>query len=98
MRASASGCARTRRGPAGGTRPDADGKGCSGRGPWGAHECWGALSAAPRRLAMPDYPEATSPALTEHYHTRAEHIASIISLMTGRESYVVPFTYKKINE
>ena len=30
-----------------------------------ATKCWGDLRSAPDRLAMPDFPEATSPALTE---------------------------------
>jgi pyruvate/2-oxoglutarate/acetoin dehydrogenase E1 component len=47
--------------------------------------CWDALKSAPLRLAMPDYPEATSPALTENYHVRAEHIAEKIGRMTSRE-------------
>lgn len=47
--------------------------------------CWDALKCAPQRLAMPDYPEATSPALTEGYHVRAEHIVEKISYMTSRE-------------
>ena len=49
-----------------------------------AGSCWSALRAAPRRLASPDAPEATSPALTEHYHVRAEHIASAIGELVGR--------------
>jgi acetoin:2,6-dichlorophenolindophenol oxidoreductase subunit beta len=47
-------------------------------------ECWGALTAAPRRLAMPDYPEATSPALTARYHVRAETIAKEVCLLIDR--------------
>ena len=43
--------------------------------------CWDALKCAPQRLAMPDYPEATSPALTEGYHVRAEHIAEKVGCM-----------------
>lgn len=50
-----------------------------------ASEHWDDLRGAPQRLAMPDCPEATSPALTEHYHVRAEHIAQKIGLMLGRE-------------
>lgn len=45
---------------------------------------WGRLACAPRRLAMPDFPEATSPALTRNYHVRAEHIASAVGEMIGR--------------
>jgi pyruvate dehydrogenase E1 component beta subunit len=49
-----------------------------------ASDCWDALKAAPQRLAMPDFPEATSPALTKGYHVRAEHIAEKIGAMLGR--------------
>ena len=49
------------------------------------YNCWGALKCAPVRLAMPDYPEATSPALTEDYHIRAEHITKKIGNMLSRE-------------
>ncbi len=48
-------------------------------------DCWDALRGAPQRLAMPDYPEATSPALTENYHVRAEHIADKIGNMLLRK-------------
>jgi pyruvate dehydrogenase E1 component beta subunit len=47
--------------------------------------CWEELKCAPQRLAMPDYPEATSPALTENYHVRAEHIAEKIGVMIASE-------------
>lgn len=49
-----------------------------------AMSCWGALKCAPRRLAMPDYPESTSPALTRSYHVRAEHIAAMAGEMLGK--------------
>lgn len=49
-----------------------------------AMACWGDLRSPPRRLAMPDAPEATSPALTKHYHVRAEHIAAAIGELVGR--------------
>ena len=45
---------------------------------------WGGLKAAPRRLAVPDAPEATSPALTAGYHVRAEHIAAAVGEMLGK--------------
>jgi pyruvate dehydrogenase E1 component beta subunit len=47
--------------------------------------CWPDLRAAPQRLAMPDVPEATSPALTEGYHVRAEHVAAAIAQLVGRD-------------
>jgi pyruvate/2-oxoglutarate/acetoin dehydrogenase E1 component len=37
--------------------------------------CWEYLIQAPVRVAMPDYPEGTSFALTKNYHPRAEEIA-----------------------
>lgn len=49
-----------------------------------ASECWDSLAAAPRRLASPDFPEGTSPALTANYHVRAEHIAATVGKMLGR--------------
>ena len=47
--------------------------------------CWEALKCAPQRLAMPDYPEATSPALTEGYHIKAENITEKIGDMLHTE-------------
>lgn len=49
-----------------------------------ATESWRDLAAAPRRLAAPDIPESTSPALTENYHVRAEHIVQAISEILDR--------------
>jgi pyruvate dehydrogenase E1 component beta subunit len=48
-------------------------------------DCWDALKCAPRRLAMPDYPEATGPSMTAGYHVRAEHIAENIGVMLSRK-------------
>jgi len=50
-----------------------------------ASSCWDALVCAPQRLAMPDFPEATSPALTGDYHVRAEHIVQKAGAMLCRE-------------
>ena len=47
--------------------------------------CWETLKCAPQRLAMPDYPEATSASLTESYHVRAEHIAEKIGVIIAKE-------------
>ena len=47
-------------------------------------DCWGDLKCAPQRLAAPDVPEASSPALTKDYHVRAEHIAACIGGMLGK--------------
>ncbi len=51
-------------------------------------ELWGDLKGAPQRLAMPDFPEATSVALTKNYHVRAEHIVSKVSEMLGVQTPV----------
>lgn len=45
---------------------------------------WQQMKCAPQRLAAPDYPEATSPALTADYHVRASHIAQTIYSMLGQ--------------
>ncbi len=50
-----------------------------------ASSCWDALQCEPRRLAMPDFPEATSPALTRDYHVRAERIVQEVGAMLSRE-------------
>jgi pyruvate/2-oxoglutarate/acetoin dehydrogenase E1 component len=49
-----------------------------------ATNCWTQLRAAPRRLAMPDVPEPTSPALTKDYHVRAGDIATAVGELVGR--------------
>jgi pyruvate dehydrogenase E1 component beta subunit len=51
-----------------------------------ASECWKSLKDAPQRLAMPDFPEASSPALTASYHVRAEHIAERVGTMLSRDT------------
>lgn len=55
-----------------------------------AANCWSSLKAAPQRLAMPDVPEATSPALTEYYHVRAEHVAAAVGELLGKPIDVSP--------
>jgi pyruvate/2-oxoglutarate/acetoin dehydrogenase E1 component len=52
--------------------------------------CWNELKIAPQRLASPDYPEATSPSLTEKYHVRAENIASKIGEILDRQIDIQP--------
>lgn len=44
-------------------------------------EDWESLKAAPDRLGLPDFPEATSPALTANYHVRAEDIVLAVAKM-----------------
>jgi pyruvate/2-oxoglutarate/acetoin dehydrogenase E1 component len=48
-----------------------------------AKDCWLDLKCAPERLAAPDFPEATSYALTRDYHIRAAKIADTIVKMLG---------------
>lgn len=50
-----------------------------------AADCWQHLKSAPQRLATPDFPEATSPALTRSYHIRAEQIAEKVGTMLARD-------------
>ena len=50
-----------------------------------ASDCWQHLKGAPQRLAMPDFPEATSPALTRSYHIRAEQVAATVGTMLARD-------------
>jgi pyruvate/2-oxoglutarate/acetoin dehydrogenase E1 component len=61
------------------------------------HDCWDDLSSAPKRLAIPDYPEATSPALTARYHVRAETIAKEICLLVERSGEVLPLVSNRTN-
>jgi pyruvate dehydrogenase E1 component beta subunit len=58
-------------------------------------ECWNHLGQAPRRLAVPDFPEGTSPALTKGYHVRAERIAETVAQMLGREIDVRPLAAQR---
>lgn len=48
-----------------------------------AMDCWGALKAAPMRLALPDCPEPTSYALTRRFYPGAEEIVAHIGRMLG---------------
>ena len=48
-------------------------------------ECWSSLKSAPQRIAMPDYPEGTSPALTQAYHPRAETIVQRVANIIGKK-------------
>jgi len=57
--------------------------------------CWKELRAAPRRLAVPDFPEATSPALTHDYHVRAEHIATTIGEMLETSVDALPLAAQR---
>lgn len=60
-----------------------------------ASECWSSLTVAPRRLAMPDFPEGTSPALTRNYHVRAEHIAAAVAEMLDCVVDVTPLVRQR---
>ena len=54
-----------------------------------AMECFDALKGAPQRIALPDFPTPTSPALTEHFYKRAEHIVEAAEKML-KGNYDVP--------
>lgn len=53
-------------------------------------KCWNDLSAPPARLTAPDYSESTSPALTQDYHIRADHIALKVGDMLGKAISIEP--------
>lgn len=44
---------------------------------------WGRLENKPEQLALPDFPEGTSPALTKEYHVRAEDIIKRVLSMSN---------------
>lgn len=46
---------------------------------------FGDLKAAPQRVALPDFPTPTSPALSDGYYPRAGHIAAAVLAMFGRQ-------------
>ncbi len=48
-------------------------------------EMFGRLTQAPTRLAMPDFPAPTSPALSEGYYRRAEDIVRLVGEMLGKD-------------
>ena len=54
-----------------------------------AMELFSALKCAPARLAMPDVPEPTSPALTKGFYVRAADIAIKALEMMGKDAAIV---------
>jgi len=48
-------------------------------------EAFDQLKARPARLAMPDVPEPTSPALTKGFHVRAADIATQVMIIMGKD-------------
>jgi len=48
-------------------------------------ELFGCLKQAPVRLAMPDFPSPTSPALSEGYYRRAEDIVRLVGEMLSKD-------------
>lgn len=53
--------------------------------------CWEHFRSAPQRIAMPDFPEATSPALTKTYHIRAEDILGAVGKLLSRNEEMSKF-------
>jgi len=47
-------------------------------------EIFAKLKAAPQRLASPDYPSPTSPALTKSFYKGAEDIVDAVNKMLGK--------------
>jgi len=48
-----------------------------------AERAWGLLEAPPRRVALPDWPAPTSPALARHYYPGAREIAAEVLGLCG---------------
>ncbi|MDH3688319.1 MAG: alpha-ketoacid dehydrogenase subunit beta [Gammaproteobacteria bacterium] len=48
-------------------------------------KAFGDLKTPPRRIALPDFPAPTSPALSDHYYPRSGHIVAEILSMFGQE-------------
>jgi pyruvate dehydrogenase E1 component beta subunit len=48
-------------------------------------QAFSALKASPRRIASPDFPVPTSPALSDDYYPRAGHIATAVFDLMGRK-------------
>jgi pyruvate dehydrogenase E1 component beta subunit len=53
-------------------------------------DCFEALRCAPRRIALPDFPTPTSPALTKSFYKGAEDIVHAIGAMLGRDISMEP--------
>ena len=51
-----------------------------------AEKFWGKLDKRPEQLALPDFPEGTSPALTKDYHVSAEDIIKRVLFMSDIKS------------
>jgi len=50
-----------------------------------ATEQWSSLKSAPKRLAMPEYPEPTSPGLTKDLYIRSEHIVAEVAKILEKD-------------
>ena len=48
-------------------------------------ECFDSLIQAPQRIALPDFPTPTSPALTKDFYAGAVEIANIVGNMLGKD-------------
>jgi len=57
--------------------------------------CWQTLKGPPSRLTAPDFPEAASQKLTEHYHVRSENIVSAVSDMLNKDIDLAPLVKKR---
>lgn len=60
-----------------------------------ASHCWQDLKVAPQRMTMPDFPEATSSALTRGYHVRSEQIAEMVGFMLSRKVEFLSLTQQR---
>src|SRR5204862_8041484 len=51
-----------------------------------AEKAFGSLKATPHRVALPDMPTPTSPALSDHFYPRSGEIAAAALAMFGRDA------------
>ena len=57
-----------------------------------AEDAFASLKCAPRRVALPDSPTPTSPALSAHFYPRAPHIATAAAQMLGLQGAAAEFS------
>ena len=59
-------------------------------------DLFSALKQAPQRLTLPDFPTPTSPALTDNFYIRSEHIIQQAGKMMDKEINVELLTSQKV--
>lgn len=60
-----------------------------------AEEAFGSLKAAPQRIALPDCPTPTSPALANDFYPRVRHIIDAVRQSLGDERVIPPINIRE---